>query len=94
MLDLATLFLSMGLQEDLKKVRTQYEGQLHQEEETAETPIASALAEHAATAINAVEQAASEVASAMIPTADMMPAMPEVSMPEVDLSLPSSVCTK
>ncbi|CAD7937665.1 unnamed protein product [Amoebophrya sp. A25] len=96
MLDLMTLGLSLGAQEELNKAREAHGAELNQETAAPaeQTPtVVSQAAEVVESALAAVESAASSVVDAMLPGGDMVETVMQscaVEAPTIDLSLPSS----
>ncbi|CAD7922874.1 unnamed protein product [Amoebophrya sp. A120] len=103
MLDLMTLGLSIGAQEELQKARQDTGAVCHQQEEAAPSDAEStstmmeACAEALESVLNTVENAASSVVSAMTPSSEMVESVMDnctIEAPTVDLSLPTKAVLK
>lgn len=99
MLDLATLGLSMSMQDELPKIRneagTDNVFQSNQEAVPEQETVLSTAASAVESVISTVESAASAVADALTPSASSCVAAVEacaVEAPTVDLSLPTAPC--
>lgn len=100
MLDLFTLAVSMGMQEDLKQIRKEQGEAFNTETAPQEETTASQVAEALESGMNSVETAVSSMASAMIPTVDSFDSMMPTGLGAaltIDLTLPTvnpAVATK
>lgn len=95
MLDIATLLVSMGLQQEMKEVRQEGVFVDNDENNSTEETVITEAAEVVSEALNTVEETVMAVAESMVPTFDMVSdVMPEAGNFEIDLSLPTCSSSK
>ncbi|CAD7931332.1 unnamed protein product [Amoebophrya sp. A25] len=95
MLDLMTLGFSMGMQQELQSVRKETGAQVHngtEQVQESSPSMVSMIAENVESALTAVENAATSICEAMMPSGEGIAQVVEsVQAPVLDLSLPTKL---